>query len=420
MSNDLVIQNIAQLILPKKTDKPLKGKELDQLNVVEDGTVVVDNGKVVYAGPHSDEYEGKETIDATGKVISPALVDAHTHLVFGGSREHEMALKRQGASYLEILEQGGGILSTVKATREATEEELFKKTDKALREIMSYGVLTVESKSGYGLNKDNELKQLKVSHELEDKYGITMKHTFLGPHAVPEEAESSEAFLQEMIDLLPEMKQYADFADIFCETGVFSVEESRKYMQAAKDAGFDVKIHADEIDPLGGLGLAIEENAISGDHLVASSEEDKKALHDSNTVAVLLPGTTFYLDKESYADARGMLENNGAIAIASDFNPGSNVTNNLQLVMTIASLKLKLSPNEVWNAVTVNAAKAIDADAGTLETGDDANFVIWDAPNYEYILYHYGINHAENVYKDGKLFIDNTIKVNTESEKSKA
>lgn len=414
MSNDVVVQNIAQLILPKKTDKPLKGNDLNELNVVENATLVVNEGKVVYAGPHTDDYEGKETIDATGKIVSPSLVDAHTHLVFGGSREHEMALKQQGASYLEILEQGGGILSTVKATREASEAELFKKTDKALREIMSFGVLTVESKSGYGLDKENELKQLKVSHQLEDKYGITMKHTFLGPHAVPKEAESNQAFLQEMIDLLPEVKEYADFADIFCETGVFTVDESREYMKAAKAQGFDVKIHADEIDPLGGLGVAIEQDAISADHLVASSEEDKKALKDSDTVAVLLPGTTFYLGKDQYADARGMLENGGAIAIASDFNPGSNVTNNLQMVMAIAALKLKLTPNEIWNAVTVNAAKAIDAEAGTLDKGDQANFVVWNAPNYEYVPYHYGINHAQYVYKDGKLFIDNTIKVNTE------
>lgn len=414
MSNDVVVQNIAQLILPKKTDKPLKGDALNQLNVVENAILVVNEGKVVYAGPQTDEYEGKETIDATGKIVSPSLVDAHTHLVFGGSREHEMALKQQGASYLEILEQGGGILSTVKATREASEAELFKKTDKALREIMSFGVLTVESKSGYGLDKENELKQLKVSHQLEDKYGITMKHTFLGPHAVPKEAESNQAFLQEMIDLLPEVKAYADFADIFCETGVFTVDESREYMKAAKAQGFDVKIHADEIDPLGGLGVAIEQDAISADHLVASSEEDKKALKDSDTVAVLLPGTTFYLGKDQYADARGMLENGGAIAIASDFNPGSNVTNNLQMVMAIAALKLKLTPNEIWNAVTVNAAKAIDAEAGTLDKGDQANFVVWNAPNYEYVPYHYGINHAQYVYKDGKLFIDNTIKVNTE------
>ncbi|WP_145471595.1 imidazolonepropionase [Staphylococcus pettenkoferi] len=409
--NVLLIQNIGQLLLPKSTDKPLKGKELDELEIVENGTVVVKDGKVVYSGPHTDEYEAEKTIDATGKVVSPALVEAHTHLVHGGSREHEMSLKRQGFSYLEILEQGGGILSTVEATRNASEDELFKKAEKDILTMVEHGVLTIECKSGYGLDRENELKQLRVAHRLADKYGLRIKHTFLGPHAVPKDAESNQAFLQEMIDLLPEMKEYADFADIFCETDVFSVEESRRYMQAAKEQGFKVKIHADEIDPLGGLGLAIDEGAISGDHLVASSDEDKSKLSDSETVAVLLPGTTFYLGKEEYADARGMIDNNGAIAIATDFNPGSCVTNNLQLVMSIAALKLKLTPNEIWNAVTVNAAKAIDADAGTINEGDTADIVVWDAPNHEYIPYHYGINHAQYVIQNGKMIADNTFSI---------
>ncbi|BFL67076.1 MULTISPECIES: imidazolonepropionase [Staphylococcus] len=409
--NDLIIQNIQELILPKSTDKPLKGRELDELEVVENGTVVIKDGKVVYSGPHTDDYEAKEVIDASGRVVSPALVDAHTHLIFGGSREHEMSLKRQGKSYLEILESGGGILSTVKSTREISEEDLFKKAEHDLLTMIKHGVLTVESKSGYGLDKENELKQLRVSNRLAEKYNLNMKHTFLGPHAVPEEAESNEAFLEEMIELLPEVKEYADFADIFCETGVFSVEESKRYMEKAKEAGFKVKIHADEIDPLGGLELAIDEGAISADHLVASSEEGKAKLKTSDTVAVLLPATTFYLDKNDYADARGMLNNGGAIAVATDYNPGSSVTNNLQLAMAIAALKLKLSPTEVWNAVTVNAAKAIDADAGTINQGDQANIVIWDAPNHEYIPYHFGINHAQKVIKDGKVIVDNEFKL---------
>ncbi|MCQ9300264.1 imidazolonepropionase [Staphylococcus hyicus] len=409
--NDLIIQNIKQLILPKSTEHPLKGAELDELKIIENGTVVIQGDKIVYSGPHTDDYEAKETIDATGKVVSPSLVDAHTHLVHGGSREHEMSLKRQGVSYLEILEQGGGILSTVKATRQTSEEALFQKAEHDLLTMMHHGVLAVESKSGYGLDKENELKQLKVSRRLQEKYNLDMRHTFLGPHAVPQDAESNDAFLEDMIQLLPEVKKYADFADIFCETGVFTIEESKRYMEAAKKEGFKVKIHADEIDPLGGLGLAIDEKAISADHLVASSEEDKTKLNGSDTVAVLLPGTTFYLGKNDYADARGMIDYNGAIAIATDFNPGSCVTNNLQMVMAIAALKLKLSPNEIWNAVTVNAAKAIDLDAGTINEGDKANIVIWHAPNHEYIPYHYGINHVETVIKDGKVIIHHDLAI---------
>lgn len=403
--NDLIIQNISELILPKSTDCPLKGHELDELTIIENGTIVVKDGKIIYSGVHTEEYEAHETIDARGKVVSPALIDAHTHLVHGGSREHEMALKRQGVSYLEILKQGGGILSTVKATREASEEELFKKAEYNLLTMIHHGVLGVESKSGYGLDRATELKQLRVSHRLAEKYQLDMRHTFLGPHAVPA-GRNGEEFMQEMIDFLPEVKDYADFADVFCETGVFTIEESRRYMQAANALGMRVKIHADEIDPLGGLELAIEQNAISADHLVAASEEGKQQLHDSDTVAVLLPGTTFYLNKDSYADARGMIEQNGAIAIATDFNPGSCVTNNLQMVMAIAALKLKLSPNEIWNAVTVNAAKAIGLDAGTINAGDRANIVIWHAPNHQYIPYHYGVNHAEKVIKDGRMIVD--------------
>lgn len=408
--NDIIIQNISELILPKKTEKPLKGAELAELNVIENGTVVIKDDKIVYAGEFSEDFEANETIDGTNKTVSPALVDAHTHLVHGGSREHEMSLKRQGVSYLEILEQGGGIHSTVKATREASEEELFEKAEHELLRMIHHGVLSVESKSGYGLSLEHELKQLRVSKRLQEKYGINMKHTYLGPHAVPKDKDS-ETFIDECIKDLQEVKGIADFADIFCETGVFTIDQSRKYMQAAKAAGLPVKIHADEIDPLGGLELAIEEEAISADHLVAASEKGKLMLADSDTVSVLLPGTTFYLNKEEYADARGMLDNNGAIAIATDYNPGSCVTSNLQMVMSIAALKLKLSPKEIWNAVTVNAAKAMGVDAGTIDAGDAANLVIWHAKNHEYIPYHYGVNHAEKVIHNGKVIVNNQFKL---------
>lgn len=403
--NDVMITNIKSLILPKKTDGPLKGKEMDELNIVDDAIVVIKDGKIVYAGAKTDEYEAKEIIDAKDKIVSPALVEPHTHIVHGGSREHEMSLKRQGVDYLTILEQGGGILNTVEQTQKASFDELLNKASVNMTRMIQHGVLTVESKSGYGLDRENELKQLKVSKALEDKFPVLMRHTFLGPHAIPKGREAEE-FLQEMTDLLDEVKDYADFADIFTETGVFSVDQSRKYMEAAREKGFRVKIHADEIDPLGGLELAIEQDAISADHLVAASEEGKKQLADSNTVAVLLPGTTFYLGKNEFADARGMIDQGGAVSLATDYNPGSCVTDNLQMIMAIAALKLKMTPNEIWNAVTVNAAHAIDADRGTLEPGDAANIVVWDAPNHEYIPYHYGVNHAYKVIADGKLIFE--------------
>lgn len=403
--NDVMITNIKSLILPKKSEGPLKGKEMDELNIVDDAIVVIKDGKVVYAGAKTDEYEAKETIDAGGKIVSPALVEPHTHIVHGGSREHEMSLKRQGVDYLTILEQGGGILNTVEQTRKASFDELLNKASVNMTRMIQHGVLTVESKSGYGLDRENELKQLKVSKALEEKFPVLMRHTFLGPHAIPKGREAEE-FLQEMTDMLDEVKEYADFADIFTETGVFSVDQSRKYMEAAREKGFRVKIHADEIDPLGGLELAIEQDAISADHLVAASEEGKTQLADSNTVAVLLPGTTFYLGKNEFADARGMIDQGGAVSLATDYNPGSCVTDNLQMIMAIAALKLKMTPNEIWNAVTVNAAHAIDADRGTLDAGDRANIVVWDAPNHEYIPYHYGVNHAYQVIADGRLIFE--------------
>lgn len=400
--NDVIINNIKSLILPKKTDTPLKGKDMDELNIVDDAMIVIKDGKVVYAGEEMSGYEAQQTIDAEGKIASPALVEPHTHVVHGGSREHEMSLKRQGVDYLKILEQGGGILNTVEQTRQASFDELLDKASVSITRMIQHGVLTVESKSGYGLDRENELKQLKVSRALEEKFPILMRHTYLGPHAIPKDKDS-DAFLQEMTDLLDEAKDYADFADIFTETGVFSVEQSRKYMTAANEKGFRVKIHADEIDPLGGLELAIEQDAISADHLVAASDTGKSKLAASDTVAVLLPGTTFYLGKNEFADARGMIDNGGAVSMATDYNPGSCVTDNLQMIMAIAALKLKMTPNEIWNAVTVNAAHAIDADRGTLEAGDGADIVIWDAPNHEYIPYHYGVNHAYKVIAEGRL-----------------
>lgn len=403
--NDVMITNIKSLILPKKTEGPLKGKEMDELNIIDDAIIVIKDGKVVYAGAKTTEYEAADIIDAEGKIVSPALVEPHTHIVHGGSREHEMSLKRQGVDYLTILEQGGGILNTVEQTQKSSFDELLNKASVNMTRMIQHGVLTIESKSGYGLDRENELKQLKVSKALEEKFPVLMRHTFLGPHAIPKGREAEE-FLQEMTDLLDEVKDYADFADIFTETGVFSVDQSRKYMEAAREKGFRVKIHADEIDPLGGLELAIEQDAISADHLVAASETGKKQLADSNTVAVLLPGTTFYLGKNEFADARGMIDQGGAVSLATDYNPGSCVTDNLQMIMAIAALKLKMTPNEIWNAVTVNAAHAIDADRGTLNEGDAANIVIWDAPNHEYIPYHYGVNHAYKVIADGKLIFE--------------
>ncbi len=409
MSYDTVIRNIGQLILPALSEQPLKGKHMSQLEVKEGAALAIADGEIKWIGSDEEvgEVDAQEVIDADGKVVSPGLVDPHTHLVFGGSREEEMALKQAGVPYLDILKQGGGILSTVRSTRSESEEALFEKAKRSVERILSYGVTTLEAKSGYGLNKETELKQLRVVKRLNQSGVLDIVPTFLGPHAIPPESKAEpEAFLQEMIDLLPEIKQeqLAEFTDIFCETGVFTIEQSRKFMEASHRLGFQTKIHADEIDPLGGTELACETGSISADHLVAASDKGIKALAASDTVAVLLPGTTFYLGKDTYANARAMIDSGAAVALATDFNPGSCVTENLQMIMSLAALKLKMTPEEIWNAVTVNSAHAIGRGktAGTLKTGSQADLVLWDVPNYKYIPYHYGVNHASLVMKAGQ------------------
>ncbi|MUK90686.1 imidazolonepropionase [Ornithinibacillus sp. L9] len=409
MQLDLIITNIGQL-LPMDKEGPVKGSNMNDLTVWENAALGIKDGKVVWIGSNDEinQVESDQMIDANGKLVTPGLVEPHTHLVFGGSREKEMALKQQGVPYLEILKQGGGILSTVQATREASYEDLVEKALFHLDRMAMHGITTVEAKSGYGLDRETELKQLQAVKEANANHPLDVVSTFLGAHAVPSEYKHDpEAFLDRMADMFAEIKaeNLAEFVDIFTETGVFTVEQSRRYLQKAKDHGFGVKIHADEIDPLGGTELAVEMGAISGDHLAVTSDEGIKQLADSNTIGVILPGTSFYLGKEEYARAREMINAGAAISISTDFNPGSCVTENLQLIMSIAALKLKLSPEEIWHAVTVNAAHAIGrgSEAGSLTIGRKADVVIWDAPNYLYIPYHYGVNHTNTVIKNGEI-----------------
>ncbi|UZJ78112.1 imidazolonepropionase [Fictibacillus sp. KU28468] len=406
---DTLLTSIDQLLAIDGSHGPKRGKDMSTLPVIKNGALGIKDGKIAFIGTTEEAkgLEAKEIIDCKGKIVSPGLVDPHTHLVFGGSREHEMALKQQGVSYLEILAQGGGILSTVKATKDTSEEELFQKGLFHLDRSLSLGVTTMEAKSGYGLDRETEIKQLRVAKRLDEAHDMDLVSTFLGAHAVPAEYKGKpEGFLESMLDVLPYIKEQglAEFVDIFCETGVFTVEQSRRFLERAKDLGFNVKIHADEIDPLGGAEMACGIGAITADHLVGVSEEGIRLLGTSETIAVLLPGTTFYLGKDSYAPARSIIEAGGAVALSTDFNPGSSPTENLQFIMNLAALRLKMKPEEIWNAVTVNAAYAIGrgCEAGAIETGRWADLVLWDAPNYHYLPYHYGVNHVNTVWKKGK------------------
>lgn len=407
---DVLLYNIGQLLtMDNGSDGPVEGKAMQNLSVIENGAVAVRDGEITAVGRQEDlqSIDAKEKIDCDGKLVTPGLIEPHTHLVYGGSREHEMALKQQGVPYLEILQRGGGILSTVKATRETAEADLTTKAKFHLERLMAYGVTTMEAKSGYGLDHETEMKQLRVAKRLNKETPMEVVSTFLGAHAIPEDyKDDPEAFLNEMAEMLPEIKdkELAEFVDIFCETGVFSVEQSRRFLEKAKEAGFQVKIHADEIDPLGGAELAADLGAITGDHLVGASDEGIRRLAEQGVMAVLLPGTSFYLGKEKYARAREMMEAGVAVALSTDFNPGSSVTENLQFIMNLAALKLKMTPEEIWNAVTVNNAHAIGRgdEAGKIAYGRKADLVIWDAPNYLYVPYHYGVNHVHSVFKSGK------------------
>ncbi|MCY8507344.1 imidazolonepropionase [Bacillus atrophaeus] len=408
---DTILINIGQL-LTMESSGPRTGKSMQDLHVIEDAVVGIDNQKIVFAGKKGAEaeYAAADIIDCGGRLVTPGLVDPHTHLVFGGSREKELNLKIQGMSYLDILSQGGGILSTVKHTREASEEELLQKGHFHLKRMLSYGTTTAEVKSGYGLEKETEFKQLHVAKKLHESQPIDLVSTFMGAHAIPpEDKDSPDEFLDRMLELLPEIKEkeLAAFADIFTETGVFTVSQSRRYLKKAAEAGFGLKIHADEIDPLGGAELAAELRAVSADHLVGASDEGIQQMAESGTIAVLLPGTTFYLGKHTYARARDMIDAGVRVSLATDFNPGSSPTENIQLIMSLAALHLKMTAEEIWHAVTVNAAYAIGKgeEAGQLKTGRTADLVIWEAPNYMYIPYHYGVNHVHQVIKDGKLVI---------------
>lgn len=353
-----------------------------------------------------------QTIDAQGRLVTPGLIDAHTHLVFGGWRQNEIPLKLKGAGYLDILRAGGGILSTVRATRKASEEELFEKSRAFLDELMAQGVTTAELKSGYGLDKETELKQLRVIKRLNEAHPMDAVATYLGAHAIPEEyALRSGEYIDFIIsDMLPEIKRQglAEFCDVFLETGVFGVEESRRLLTAAREMGFGLKIHADEIDELGGSQLAGELGAVSAEHLIATGERGMEALARGGVTAVLLPCTSLYLNK-SFARARDMIAHGIPVAVATDFNPGSCPSLNIGLCMTMAYLKYRMTPEEILSAVTINAACAVNrgGSSGTIEPGKKADMVIWNAEDMEMLCYRMGSNLAGTVIKNGAIVKNN-------------
>ena len=413
---DLIIRNIGKLVTPRPYAEPLRGKAMDDIIELEDAFVAIKDDTIIGFGKGDGAaYHSNHTTihDALGLLVTPGLIDSHTHVVHYGSREYEFEKKMRGVDYLQILKEGGGILSSVKMTQDASEKQLFKQSKKSLDIMLRHGTTTVEGKSGYGLFEDAELKQLRVQKKLNDHHPVDIVPTFLGAHALPKSHEHKrEAFLHQVVETMDKVKRQdlAEFVDVFCEKGAFTLEESTYILQEAKKRGFKLKIHADEIEALGGVEMAVSLGAKSADHLMVVNDMGIKALASSNTIANVLPSTSFNL-QSAYAPVRKMLDHNVALALSSDYNPGSSPSENFLFTLNIAAIHMKLSPNEILNAATINAAHSIDRahEIGVIAEGYKADINIYDAKNWPFVLYHFAINHVKDVFKHGKLVVKDQI-----------
>jgi imidazolonepropionase len=412
---DLIIRNASELATPHGgNQKPLVGKQMHALRIIKNAALAVNNGKIIAVGKTSSvtaAFEATETIDAEGKTVIPGFVDAHTHLVFAGSREKEFETRLKGASYMEILREGGGILKTVRETRQATEDELIHNCQKALDIMLKHGTTTVEAKSGYGLTTKDEIKCLRAIQQVKKTHTVDVVPTFLGAHAIPPEFEENpedyvELVVEEMIPAIAKAR-LAEFCDVFCEKGAFTVEQTRRILKAGSKHGLTPKVHADELTHYGGAELAAETGAISAEHLLYASEAGLKMMSKRGVIAILLPAASFTLMTQRYAEARKMIDLNLPIALGTDFNP-SCWTESQQLVIAMACRQLRLTTAEALTASTLNAAHAVNraAEIGSLEERKNADILILDAPNHSFLGYRFGTNLVRKVFKDGKLVVD--------------
>jgi imidazolonepropionase len=411
----LVIKNASQLVTLHDPTQigPKCGAMMADLNIIRNGAIAMHASRVVAIGESNKLLKQvkltkrAKVVDAGRRVVTPGLIDPHTHPVFAGQRVAEFELRITGKSYIEIASAGGGIISTVDAVRKATKNILKINGKRILDRMLSYGTTTIEAKSGYGLSTKDEIKQLVVIKELNEEHEMDLVPTFLGAHEIPIEYKRNpdqyvSLVCEEMIPKVAE-RNLAVFCDVFCEKGVFSPRQARIILQTAQAYGMKLKIHADELSNTGGAELAAEFGAISADHLVFAGEEGIHLMQKASVVPVLLPGTTFFLGMDRGAPARLMIEKGLPVALATDCNPGSSMTESMQIIMTLACLSYKMTPAEALAAATINAAFAIDkgSEIGSLAPGKYADIVVWEAEDYREIPYHFGGNLTHSVYKKG-------------------
>lgn len=425
---DLIIQHISQLVTLAGPKGPRCGAAQSDLGIVEDGLVAVAGGRIVEVGrtaelkPKLKLTHETKVIDAGNMVAMPGFVDCHTHLVYGGSREEEFEMRARGMSYIDIAARGGGIRSTVRATRAASKEELAKSALKRLDRMLMWGTTTAEAKSGYGLSTESEVKILEVVNDLNERQVVEVVPTFMGAHEFPDEVRSKRTegekefpreeyvrlICDEMIPLVAERK-LAEFCDVFCDQGVFTPDEAEMILKTASNYDIMPKIHADELEAVGAAEVAGKVRAVSAEHLLHPSLAGLELMKEAGTVAVLLPGTSLTL-KRQYAPARRMVDMGIPVALATDHNPGTCTLEAMPIVIGLACLYLGLTPAEAICGATINAAHAVNRGdrLGSIETGKQADIILLDIPNYRYLPYHFGVNYVRTVVKNGKIVVGNT------------
>ena len=411
MNADLLVENAGQLLTLAAPGGPKRGAALRDLGLIPGGAVAVRDQRVLAVGPSDElgkQVEAARRLDARGRVVMPGFVDPHTHLVWAGDRADEFEMRVAGASYMQIMAAGGGIMSTVRHTREADLDELVAQTRVRLDRMLAYGTTTIEIKSGYGLNVAAELKQLEAIRRLQSQFPGTLVPTFLGAHAIPAEYQGRA---DEYVDLLIETMLPAAaghlplFCDVFCEEGAFSLAQSARILEAAQSLGFGLKIHVDEFKPLGGTRLAVELGAVSADHVVCTPLDEIELLARSGVITVALPGTPFGLGQRDYTPARAIVDAGGALALATDCNPGTCWCESMQMVIALACRYLRLTPAEAIAAATINAAHALGLgnEVGSLEPGKRADLIVLDAPSYTHLGYRFGTNLIATVIAGGQI-----------------